>query len=225
MQINHIFKRKPINNIKEISMKLLNNETISKKLLYESKFSPSHGAINGFLGTGILYYSIPYMLKARQCLCLGSGDGFVPRLMRQAQKDLELKDSKTTLIDANKPEAGWGKPDYFEDRNCFFRTEYPEIEIINKTTDDAFNDVKKNKYDYIHIDADHSYEYTKKDFENYSRLMSDNSCLTMHDTNKDWSKDGVSKVIEEIRKTGIFDVVDFNNLWHGVAIIKKTVKK
>ena len=41
----------------------------------------THGANDDYLGAGIFYYSIPYFLKARVCVCLGSGGGYVPRLM------------------------------------------------------------------------------------------------------------------------------------------------
>ena len=50
----------------------------------EAAWKESHAATASFLGSGILYYSFTYMLKAKVAVCLGSGGGFVPRLMRQA---------------------------------------------------------------------------------------------------------------------------------------------
>ena len=41
----------------------------------------THGANDTYMGSGIMYFSIPYFLKARVCVCLGSGGGYVPRLM------------------------------------------------------------------------------------------------------------------------------------------------
>ena len=40
------------------------------------------------LAAGMIYYSLAYSLKARTCVNLGSGGGFVPRMLRQAQRDL-----------------------------------------------------------------------------------------------------------------------------------------
>ena len=42
----------------------------------------THGANDDYLGAGIFYYSIPYFLKSEVCVCLGSGGGYVPRLMQ-----------------------------------------------------------------------------------------------------------------------------------------------
>ena len=39
----------------------------------------THGANDVYMGAGIMYFSIPYFLKAETCVCLGSGGGFVPR--------------------------------------------------------------------------------------------------------------------------------------------------
>ena len=65
---------------------------ITNYLTVDDPWCFSHGSGNGSedLGAGMLYYSLAYSLKARTCVCLGSGGGFVPRMMRQAQRDLEL---------------------------------------------------------------------------------------------------------------------------------------
>jgi hypothetical protein len=52
------------------------------------KWFESHGAGGSYLGAGMLYYSVPYSLEARRCVCLGSGGGFVPAMMAEAQRDL-----------------------------------------------------------------------------------------------------------------------------------------
>ncbi|HRI57993.1 MAG TPA: hypothetical protein PK170_12970, partial [Anaerolineae bacterium] len=69
---------------------LLSSTTITEALTREAAWAESHGADGGYLGMGLLYYTLTYLLKARVAVCLGSGGGFVPRLMRQAQRDLGL---------------------------------------------------------------------------------------------------------------------------------------
>jgi len=58
---------------------LLNKSLITDRLMHDAPWSGSHGADGDYLGMGLFYYSIVYMLKARVAVCLGSGGGFVSR--------------------------------------------------------------------------------------------------------------------------------------------------
>jgi hypothetical protein len=59
-----------------------------KQIIASSKWSESHGAVNNFAGMGSIYYALTYTYKAKKCVCLGSGGGFVPKLMHLAQQTL-----------------------------------------------------------------------------------------------------------------------------------------
>ena len=48
----------------------------------------THGATDYHLGDGLLIYSIIQYMRAKICVCLGSGGGFIPRIMTQARIDL-----------------------------------------------------------------------------------------------------------------------------------------
>jgi len=48
----------------------------------------SHGATETHLGDGILIYSIIQMMRYKNLICIGSGGGFIPRIMTQARLDL-----------------------------------------------------------------------------------------------------------------------------------------
>src|ERR1700686_421866 len=118
-------------------MPLINRGLIAQALTHEAPWCGSHGAEDDYLGMGLVYYGITYMLRARIAVCLGSGGGFVPRLMRQAQRDLEQADhSRTILVDANRPEAGWGSPAWLSPTS-FFRQSYGDVEIVLQTTEAA----------------------------------------------------------------------------------------
>ena len=82
-------------------MSLVDKEFIKSYLTASDPWCKSHGSAEGSedLGAGILYYSLAYAYKSKTCVCLGSGGGFVPRLMRQAQRDLDLQGSRTLLVD------------------------------------------------------------------------------------------------------------------------------
>ena len=198
-----------------------NKALMNKVLIHDEHWG--HGANEDFLGFGILYYGFVHLLKAKVVVCLGSGGGFVPRVMYQAQFDLGLNKSRTILIDANKPEVGWGSPEYLYE-NSFLRKVCPNIEIWNMTTEDAHKAfiAQELKIDYLHIDADHSFKGVMADFNRYLPLMSKDYVITLHDTNT--PRSGLRKALQYIRKTPGIEVIDFNNLWAGLAIVKSATE-
>src|SRR5712671_1293470 len=115
---------------------LLDWDYAAKYLTSEAPWHRGHGATLGFLGGGMLYYAFVYAIRARVAVCLGSGGGFVPRILRQAQRDMRRSRSVTYLVDANLPEAGWGSPQWLSEKSLF-RKEFPEVRIILATTTDA----------------------------------------------------------------------------------------
>ena len=79
-------------------MGLLNQGWIYDSLLHNGdsdkpvKYKETHGATHIYLGGGLLFYLIPYLMKSKTCVCLGSGGGFVPRMMTAAHWDLKEVD-------------------------------------------------------------------------------------------------------------------------------------
>ena len=200
----------------------------------------THGANDVYMGAGIVYFSIPYFLKARVCVCLGSGGGFVPRLMVDATWELQetqMYDEGATeghdsvqrgitgdvyVVDATNGfngEVDWSEEDSFLRENFNPR-------FLNTTTEDAFYNffVKRDiKIDYLHIDADHTYEGVKKDFELYATIMNPNGIISIHDTDKRYwdsfetyegephdTVEGPSKLVNEISDDWeVFNLFDF----------------
>jgi methyltransferase family protein len=200
---------------------LLDKNLISEVLTRDAAWEWSHGAKGDYLGMGLLYYSVVYALKAKVAVCLGSGGGFVPRLMRQAQRDLGIAtSSRTILVDANKPEVGWGSPQWLAD-DSFFRTQFPDVELVIDTTKAAatnFFAPEQIKIDYLHIDADHSFNGCLEDFETYRPFLRAGSIVTMHDTNRNDA--GVKHVVEYVRTMSEFEVVDFKDVGEGTALLR-----
>jgi hypothetical protein len=192
---------------------LLNTQCIEEVLTFQAKWANSHNAAGNYLGVGLFYYTLVYMAKAQTCVCLGSGGGFVPRIMRQAQRDLQLKNAKTILIDGNM--GVFGRPDWISG-DTFFRKEFPEIQIIIDTTHNASKILDRSeKINYLHIDADHSLEGVLQDFEDYLPLMARHGIITFHDTGNHLP---CSEVIHVLRKRG-YPVVNFHNFGAGTAIL------
>ena len=202
---------------------LIRREFVRAMLTYRADWAYSHAAHDGYLGMGLIYYSLVYIKKARIAVCLGSGGGFVPRLMRQAQRDVGIADcSRTILIDANLPEAGWGSPQWL-DENSFFRRRFGDVELLLSTTEEASENFFSQQgltIDLLHIDADHSFVGCLDDYWRYARFLGPSSLVTFHDTSS--ASAGVRAVIEYLRGRTDCDVIDFPDIGCGTAIVRFT---
>ncbi len=192
---------------------LVDNSFIQEHLTKQGFWAGLHGAKGKNLGAGMLYYGIVYAMSAKTCVCLGSGDGFVPRVLRQAQRDMGLEDSRTILIDGNT--GKWGHPLWLPE-NSIFKREFPEIEILLMTTKKALEVAKEWKIDYLHIDADRTVRGALQDFLDYLPMMAENGMIVLHDTG---SRSACGAVVVKIRELG-YSVINFPNLGSGCALIE-----
>ena len=198
----------------------------------------THGATEKHLGDGLIVYSIVQHMRFKNCVCIGSGGGYIPRILTQARIDLHKQGvfegnpdynwgdiGSTYIIDACN---GVGGPNDLENENSFYRTHfYPRF--IKETSENAFYDffVRQNiKIDLLFIDGDHSYEGVKKDFELYSTILSNNGIIIIHDTDSEYEKtlivsedskkdhyrfDGPSKFIKELEKNNDYNLINLFN--------------
>ena len=178
---------------------ILNYDYIKQCITEEGQvpYLASHGATWMNLGDGLIIYTLINFFKLKTLVCLGSGGGFIPRIMSQARYDLaeqgffkevgmEWGDNGSTyVVDAcNKFN---GVVDW-EEEDSFFRKHF-HPKFIKQTTEKAYYDffVKQDiKIDLLHIDADHTFEGVKKDFDLYSKIMSKGGIITIHDTDKNY---------------------------------------
>jgi hypothetical protein len=208
---------------------LVNRRFVASDLTGPDTWCSSHGAIPGSeeLGAGMLYYALTYALRAAVCVCLGSGGGFVPRMMRQAQRDLDLESSRTILVDGGDmvpPEKReiWGSPSWTAP-DSWFRTRYPDVELVLSLTETAHREVfvpNGIAIDYLHIDADHHYEGVRLDFDLFAPLVREDGVITLHDSGNYREPCGVPRLIEELREGDAYAVVHFP-IRYGTAIVKK----
>lgn len=216
----------------------------------------THGATDTHLGDGLMVYALIQHLRAKICVCIGSGGGFIPRIMTQARRDLyEQKifegnnefnwgDIGTTyVVDACN---GIGGPNDLEDETSFYRTHfYPRF--IKSTSEKAYYDffvIQDIKIDVLFIDGDHSYEGVKSDFDLYSKILSPNGIIILHDTDASYESslivsedakkshdrfDGPSRLIEELKESTEWNLVNLFNFRilkdkpssSGITIINK----
>jgi hypothetical protein len=231
----------PLINLDRVKKFITNNTHIDEEgneIQTPVKYRWTHGATDLHLGDGILVYSFIQFIRAKVCVCIGSGGGFIPRLMTQSRYDLweqkifegnksnEWGDTGTTIIvDATNGVGGF--TDWTEE-NSFLRFNF-QPQIILETSEKAFYDyfVRQDiKIDYLHIDGDHSYEGVKKDFELYSSIMSENGIITIHDIDQNYHDtfvvtenakedfvpfDGPAKYIKDLEENPEWNLVKLNN--------------
>lgn len=187
----------------------------------------SHGATDDHLGDGLIIYSLIQYMRAKVCVCLGSGGGFIPRIMTQARYDLHQQNIFEGDNDYNHGDIGCtyvvdaangigGQVNWLKEESFFRRTFWPRI--INDTTSNAFHNhfvLNDIKIDYLHIDAGHSYENVKEDFELYSQLLSPNGIISIHDTDPNYADKYI--VTNEVKDRGDFDD------WSGPVQLAKEI--
>jgi Methyltransferase domain len=198
----------------------------------------SHGATKEHMGDGLVVYSIIQHMRAKNCVCIGSGSGFIPRIITQARIDLH----KQKIFDGN-ADYNWGDigatyvvdacngvggPNDIDNEHSFFReTFYPRF--IKDTSENAFYNffvLQDIKIDFIFIDGDHSYEGVKKDFDLYSSILSENGVIILHDTDENFANnlivtedakkdfhsfDGPAKLIKELQENNQWNLINLFN--------------
>jgi hypothetical protein len=202
---------------------LIDRELVEDALTHDAPWCETHGASGDYLGWGLLYYALTYATRAQLAVCLGSGGGFVPRMMRQAQRDAGIADSaRTILVDGNVPEAEWGSPAWL-DEDSFLRTAYPDIELVIARTSTAADEVFARHalaIDYLHIDADHSFDGCLADFVQYRPFLRVGSLVTLHDSQ--YPGAGVDRVVEYLRTRRDCELVDVEEAGTGTAVLRIT---
>ena len=90
---------------KYIQSFITNNQVIEddNTILKPVEYRWTHGATDFHLGDGLLIYSMIQYMRAKVCVCLGSGGGFIPRIMTQARVDLY----DTEIFEGNR-DYNWG---------------------------------------------------------------------------------------------------------------------
>jgi hypothetical protein len=198
----------------------------------------THGATDLHLGDGLIVYSIIQHMRAKNCVCIGSGGGFIPRIMTQARYDLHQQGifegnsdynwgdiGATYVIDACN---GIGGPNDLENEDSFYRKSF-HPRFIKSTSEKAYYDFftrQDIKIDVLFIDGDHSYEGGKLDFELYSKILSPKGIILIHDTDSEYEEslivsedakkdhhrfDGPSRLVKELQLNPEWNLVNLFN--------------
>ena len=222
---------------------MISNQEFIKKNITTNDGEPvpylwTHGATIEHMGDGLMVYSIIQHMRAKNCVCIGSGGGYIPRIMTQARIDLHKQKifegngdynwgdiGATYVVDACN---GVGGPNDLDNEESFYRKNfYPRF--IKSTSEEAYYDffVRQDiKIDVLFIDGNHSYEGVKTDFELYSNIMNDKGIIIIHDTDENYEEtlivsedakkdhhrfDGPSRFVKELEKNPNYNLVNLHN--------------
>lgn len=204
--------------------------------LHQLKYAWSHGV--GHSNTLPFVFELVKLIKPQISVIIGTGDGLIPRVIREAQIASGVVDSKTYLIDLGSTMGAM--PERIHDTNSLFRTLYPEIIVFKGHSVPEglyFTKQEIGEINLLWIDGDHSYKGSRKDFDNFSQLVTEDGLIFLHDTapngagNAQPSWCGVDRTIEYINLLNKkFEIVNFTptnkvKLGTGIAIVKKKSEK
>jgi len=198
----------------------------------------THGATDEHLGDGIIVYALIQHMRLKNCVCIGSGGGFIPRIITQARIDLHGQKifegnpdysygdiGVTYLVDACNNIGG---PTDVGNEDSFYRKFFCP-RFIKDTSENAYYNffVRQDiKIDFLFIDGDHSYDGVKKDFELYTQILNDDGIVVIHDTDPDYEKsfiitedekknfhpfDGPIKFVKELEKNPNWNLINLFN--------------
>ena len=221
---------------------IINREFIKERITTDDgksvPFRHTHGATDEHLGDGLIVYSLIQHMRVKNCVCIGSGGGYIPRIMTQARIDLHKQgifkgdgdynwgDIGTTyVVDACN---GVGGRCQIDKSDSYYQSHfYPRF--IKETSENAYYNffvLEDIKIDLLFIDGNHSYEGVKKDFDLYSQILCPNGIIMIHDTDekylnglivsedakKDYHKfDGPSRLIKELKNNPEWNLVNLFN--------------
>ena len=105
------------------------------------------------------------------------------------------------------------------------RQKFRDIRYVFQKTDEAFVMLRDEgiTIDYLHVDADHSFEQSWKDFEQFSTLLSERAVVSFHDTCRPTGKicntgvpDTVARLSERLDEYQM-QLIDAHYLYRGIA--------
>ncbi|MFZ5534677.1 MAG: class I SAM-dependent methyltransferase [Patescibacteria group bacterium] len=140
----------------------------------------------GILGFGLIHYALITNLRPRRLLCIGSKKGFVPAICALACKHNGF--GKVDFVDAGYGESDatnqWGGVSLWRRINPRSHFSFLGLDAFIQPfimTTKEFIKREKHRYQYIHVDGDHSYEGVKNDVLGVWPRLSKNGYLVLHD--------------------------------------------
>lgn len=218
----------------------LRRSLVSRRVARElvSRFGGSGGhnldEKKGELGYGLIHYGLISNLRPERILCVGSMKGFIPAVCAKACQD--IGGGHVDFVD-----AGYDRGDPENWGGIGFWTKTDPVRHFSQlglkglvtthimTSSDFAANAPKRIWDYIYIDADHSYQGVKSDYLLFWPRLKKGGYMVFHDvllkrhTDPAYDRFGVWKFWKEL-KSGNKIVIPFtysDTLPSGLGIVQK----
>jgi len=190
------------------------------------------------LGFGFLYYAMGRIVRPKFSIVLGSERGFSAICIALAMRD-NGNGGKLILVDAgyddktDGPSRGHGGIGFWRDRDQVGRLldrfnvrDVMEVRVLRTSEFAAlYAKQKMPPVELLMIDADHSFEGFRYDFETYSHFLRSGGLILCHDTEVEEGHGsrpfGVGRYLKEvIQQNPEYEAVSLP-VWPGVGIVRK----
>jgi hypothetical protein len=216
----------------------LNDNLLTEILLYTNPSSQSESFANLNLGFGFLYYTLARILRPKLSLVFGSTKGFSPICFGLGIMD-NHNDGEIMFVDAGYSDSidgkdkGCGGVGFWKNESIVkkslkrFHLENIIHPFIMKTSDFARSFIKRGapKVDLLFIDADHTYNGFKYDFETFSKFMSDDGLIVFHDPLVEKGFYGIDFGVKKYFEENLSQNFKFESsrlpVWPGIAFVKR----
>jgi len=186
------------------------------------------------LGYGLVHYSLIKNFRPKRILCVGSMYGFIPYMMARACQ--ENKIGQVDFVDAefninnkndNKKhsfgQGFWRNIDVEKHFSYLLDKKYINIHVM---TTKEFAKKIKEKYDYVYLDGDHTYEGGSLDLRLFWPKLKTDGFLCYHDIHFNKILKGIDfgywKVWNELCESKPFKI-EVSNKYSGLGFIQKKI--
>lgn len=89
----------------------------------------------------------------------------------------------------------------YADREILYNQNIEHFVLGDSTSEETLKEVRKfGKFDAVFIDGNHSYEFVKKDYENYSKMVREGGIIAFHDAFGNGERYGTPRVLSKIQE-------------------------
>lgn len=177
------------------------------KIHNEKNLIPARGSINSKTGLTELCFHILSKYKIEKMVEVGCYMGESTNLFYNNLKcEIYCVDPWEDFINNNLKVMKMNEIEKIFDQNTMNNKNIKKIKSNSEIASKLFND---KSLDFVYIDANHDYEYVKKDIEIWRHKIKKDCFIGGHDYHKDWM--GVIAAVNE--SVGIPDIVFSDTSW------------
>lgn len=144
-------------------------------------------ASTGFLGFGLIHYSLIANCRPKRILCIGSKKGFVPAMCAMACRDIgaghvDFVDAGYSELDGKQQWGGIGLWRAQDPKHHFSFLGLEQYITTHVMTTQEFFRKNASRYQYIYVDGDHTYGGVKDDYVSAWKHLDPHGYMSFHDT-------------------------------------------